>query len=289
MRMTANLALSMVAALAVTNGLADQDIRATRVETLPVIDGHGDDSAWAEAKPIVTRDSVAGIDITLKAIYDDTQIAFLVHYPDDSEDRQHKTMIWDSHEGLYRTGPKREDAFVFKWSMESMPVDLTLSAETSYKADIWFWKAHRTDHAGYADDKTQLYVNDPLPNAKRLISADGNLFYLVRSGDAGEAAYKALVHPDYTSKEAPRFELQTPKGSRADVKARGQWENGFWTIEISRRLDTGHPDDVAFDPRRNYRFGVSRYEIAGRRSDPRLEQPLYGSGEVGEHITLKFD
>lgn len=286
---TTNVALFIVAALVVTDSVADQNIRAARVETLPVIDGNADDGAWAEAKPIVTLDSVAELEITLKAVFNDTRIAFLVCFPDGSEDRQHKTMIWDSDRGLYTTGPKREDVFVFKWSMESIDVDLTLSADTPYKADIWYWKAHRTDHAGYADDKTQLYVNDPLPNAKRLVSANGNLFYLVRSGDAGEAAYQALVHPDYIGDEAPRFELRTPGGSRADVKAKGLWENGFWTIEISRLLDTGHPDDVALDPRRSYQFGVSRYEIAGRRPDPRLEQPRFGSGEIGEHITLKFD
>jgi len=284
-----SLVLLIVAALAGSDSLADQDIRAARVGMLPVIDGNADDVAWSEAKPIVTRDPVAGIDITLKAVYDDTQIAFLVRFPDASEDRQHKTMFWDKDLKMYKTGPKREDVFLFKWSMESIPVDLTLSANTPYKADIWFWKAYRTDHAGHADDKTHLYVNDPLPNAKRQVSADGNLFYLVRSGDAGRAAYNALITPEYIGQEVPRFELQTPEGSRADVKAKGQWENGCWTIEFSRRLGTGHPDDLALDPSRSYRFGVSRYEIAGRRSDPRLEQPEYGSGEIGEHMALKFD
>lgn len=285
----ANLILTIATALAGSDGLADRELRAARVDTLPAIDGHADDAAWAAAESIVVQDAVAEIDIALKAVHDGTQIAFLVRYPDASEDREHKTMIWDTALGRYKTGPKREDVFVFKWNMDPILVDLTLSSETPYQADIWYWKAHRTDHAGYADDKTQLYVNDPLPHAKRLISGNGNLFYLVRSGDAGEAAYKALVHLDYIGEEVPRFELRTPQGSRADIKAKGQWENGFWTIEFSRRLKTGHPDDVALDPRRSYRFGVSRYEIAGRKPDPRLEQPEFGSGEIGERIRLKFD
>lgn len=198
-------------------------------------------------------------------------------------------MVWDRDVAMYRTGPKREDVFVFKWSMEPVAVDLTLSSESSYKADIWYWKAHRTDHAGYADDKTQLYVADPLPDGKRLVSADGSLFYLARTGDAGEAAYNAIVHPDYIGPEAPRFDMQTPTGSRADVRAKGLWNNGLWTIEFSRKLRTGHPDDLAFELGRSYLFGVSRYEMAARKPDPRLAQPKFGSGEIGEHIVLRFD
>jgi hypothetical protein len=283
------LVLSVVFELAAADSIADQEIRAARAETLPTIDGEADDNAWAEAKAITTRDLIAGIDITLKAVHDGTHLAFLIHYPDDHENRQHKTMVWNTDLEMYGTGPKREDVFVFKWSMEPNPVDLTLSSETPYKADIWYWKAHRTDHAGYADDKNQLYVPDPLPYGKRLVSENGNLFYLVRSGDSGEAAYRAMVHTDYVGPEAPRFEMQTPTGSRADIEAKGLWKNGFWTIELVRRLRTGQTDDIAFDIRRGYQFGVSRFEIAARKPDQRLEEPRFGCGEIGENLTLVFD
>ncbi len=275
--------------LGMANSQADQRISAARVDTMPVVDGAADDQAWVEAKAIVTRDSVAELDISLKAVYDSSHIAFLVSFPDASEDREHKAMIWDKQQNLYKTGPKREDVFVFKWNMEPVPVDLTLSADNSYKADVWFWKANRTDHAGYADDKVQLYVTDPLPNTQRMISAKGNLFYLKRKGDAGKAAYQATVHTDFVGDEAPRFEQQKPEGSRADIRAKGHWANGFWTIEFSRPLNTSQTDDVIFDPKNTYVFGVSRFEIAGRSPNPQLDQPKYGSGEIGEHIVLEFD
>lgn len=284
-----SFAYFLLAMLSFADAIAEQELRAARVETLPTVDGKADDDAWTKATGISTRDPIADIDISLKAVHDGERIALLVRYPDASEDREHKTMIWDSEREIYVTGPKREDIVVFKWSMEPIPVDLTLSSETPYKADIWYWKAHRTDHAGYADDKHQLYINDPLPTARRMLSKTGNLFYLTRSGDEGQAAYKAMVHPHHIGAEAPRFELQTPGGSRADVEAKGQWENGLWTIELSRRLDTGHSDDVTFHPTRGYWFGVSRFEMAGRRIDPRLEQPAFGCGEMGEQIELRFD
>lgn len=275
--------------LAIANGQADQNIRAVRVDTMPLVDGIADDTVWTQVKPIITNDPIAELDVNLKAIYNDTHISFLVHFADATEDRQHKTMVWDKELEIYRTGPKREDVFIFKWSMEAVPVNLTLTADSPYKADIWFWKSHRTDHAGYADDKTQLYASDPQSKAKRLISASGNLFYLVRKGDTGKAAYQAAIYPDYIGDEAPRFQRQIPEGSRADVRAKGNWKEGFWTIEFARRLDTGQPDDVVLNPNNRYRFGVSRYEIAGRKPNARLDQPKYGSGEIGEHLSLIFD
>jgi hypothetical protein len=37
------------------------------------------------------------------------------------------------------------------------------------------------------------------------------------------------------------------EGDRADVRARGVWENGSWSLELSRRLNTGSEHDVPID------------------------------------------
>ena len=55
-----------------------------------------------------------------------------------------------------------------------------------------------------------------------------------------------------------------------------------------RKLVTNHSDDIQFDLDRVYRFGVSRYEIAGRKRNPKLEQPWFGAGEITGPLTLKF-
>ena len=39
------------------------------------------------------------------------------------------------------------------------------------------------------------------------------------------------------------------EGDRADVRARGQWKDGWWSLEMSRRLDTGSPHDVPIQSR----------------------------------------
>ena len=149
--------------------------------------------------------------------------------------------------------------------------------------------AHRTDPSGYADDKTHVYSPLQTPNSKFVISKSGLRFYLVRKGDSGEAAYKTIIHPDRIGDRAPTYRHVTPRGSRADVRAKGVWRDGTWTVEFSRKLMTGQIDDIQFDRRKAYQFGVSRFEIAGRRRNPKLEEPYFGAGEITEMLTLRFN
>nr|WP_320049453.1 ethylbenzene dehydrogenase-related protein [uncultured Desulfuromonas sp.] len=264
-------------------------LHALKVETPPVVDGRGDESIWQHASPTVVHDVVADIDITLKATYTNERIYLIASFEDATENREHRSLIWNSELQSYENGPAREDVLVLKWNMSPHETDLTLHSDRPYRADIWFWKAHRTDHSGYADDKVQFYTTTRKKNGQQLISKSGKVFYLQRQGDEGESAYLPELYVNYVGATAEKYQLVIPTGSRADVRAKGVWHDGHWTIEFSRALDTGHSDDLQFSPERSYRFGVSRYEIAGRDSEPQSEQPLYGCGEVGELIDLVFD
>lgn len=263
-------------------------LNAIKVSKAPIIDGQSIDPIWQKATAVTIQDVVAKIPLTLKAVYTSDRIFFLVSYPDKTENRQHKAQVWNENQQLYVTGPKREDTFVFKWNMENHPNDLTLSSNASYRADVWFWKANRTDHATRADDKIQIYTVEALSNARPMMSKDGNIFYLVRKGDQGKSAYKTKIQANKTDAEIPGFNYQQPTGSRSDIQAKGIWKNGRWTIEFSRKLKTNYLDDIQFDTSKTYLFGVSRYEIAGRKTDAKLEQPKYGSGEVGQLLLLTF-
>ena len=266
----------------------EQQLTAIKVSQNPVVDGKGDDLAWARAPMIMTQDKVTGTQISLKAVHGAGEVFLRVQFPDKTEDREHKTMIWNEEMELYQTGPTREDSFVFKWNMEANPINLTLSSDTPYKTDIWFWKAFRTDHAGYADDKMHLYSASRIPNAKKIISNMGRIFYLIRPGDKGIPAYQAAIHDEFIHKKMPKFIFRPPTGSRADVRAKGRWHDEKWTIEFRRKLQTNHVDDVPFNLKGHYQFGVSIYEIAGRKKDPNSDKPLFGAGEVGETLILVF-
>ncbi|MDD5194569.1 MAG: ethylbenzene dehydrogenase-related protein [Candidatus Omnitrophica bacterium] len=272
-----------------TTCFADQAIVAKKVAQAPAIDGSGADEIWAQATEYVTYDKAAKINITLKAAYTDTQIFFLVSYPDADKSDTHKTWEWDKTTQMYKSGFDREDTFVFKWNMEAHPVDLSLQSDDDYTADIWFWKACRNNLTGYADDKVDRVSSIMISKSAELKSRNGKKMYMVRKADSGMLAYNDTLYEDYKADKMPAFVNGIPTGSSADIKAKGVWAEGRWTIEFCRSLDTGNDDDVKFDTSKTYLFGVSRYEIAGREPDSRLTQPLYGCGDVSEALTLKFE
>ena len=265
-----------------------QTVTAVKVSQAPTVDGLGNEAVWQAAAPVVTRDETAHIDMRLKAVYTDSHIFFLVEYPDPDASVTHKTWFWDKAKGAYQQGPDREDVFVFKWLLTGVGDDLSVHSDTPYTADIWFWKAHRTDPTGTADDKIQTLSDTATPRAKAVQSHSGKTMYLTRKGDSGSSAYKENLPLEYFGERLPRFSPQIPRGSRADVLAKGKWKDGRWVVEFGRKLNTGHEDDIQLSKENRYRFGVSRYEVAGRSPDPTLSQPFYGSGDVSEVLVLEF-
>ena len=256
----------------------------------PIIDGEIDD-IWNSVKDVmvldIAKEVAPNIDVTLKALYTDSHIFFLVRFPDIDESRLHKPWIWDPAVEKYYTGVLREDTFIFKWSMHGFKGDLSLKKGQPHIADIWFWKANRTDPAGFADDKIHRLSNTTCSNCQPLVSESGQTFYLDRTGDKGHPAYKTVLPLGKEGDIVSQYCSRVPSGSRADVRAKGHWKDNFWTIEYSRLLDTGHKDDLVFATDGTYLFGISRFEISGRKFIPGLNQP-YGQGDVHEPLILKF-
>jgi len=272
----------------VSPGFGEQNLPVLHVTEPPVIDGLANDAAWQKAPEIRTHDKAADLTITLRAVYTETEIFLLVTFPDPDESRTHKSWVWNKGREIYTVGNDREDVFVFKWGMEPGIEDLSIYADNQYKADIWYWKACRTDGAGFADDKFHTYGQEEIPDATKTVSRSGKTMYLLRTGDEGASAYTTSLRSDYEGEILPRFLSNQPTGSRGDVKAKGHWNNGAWTIEFRRNLLTWNQDDVQFNTAQKYFFGVSRYEIAGREANPNLSDPLYGTGDVNESLWLEF-
>ena len=279
------LALLFFPALA----LAAQTLPVIKVSTPPVIDGAIHDEAWQQVKPIAVRDSVANVDILLRAVYVGDTIYFAVVYPDQAQNSFQRPWIWDDKLKAYGEGPYREDTFVFKWSLEKKDVDLSTFADNSYRSDVWYWKANRSNPAGYADDKIDTLSDTPATKATEVISQAGRKRYLLRQGDQGHEAMKELPSPTvFTRKLVDRYPPQKPTGSRADVRAKGVWNGGFWIIEFARKLQTGQNDDLQLSSKGGpYLFGVSIFSLYGNRID-KAQPNLYGMGEVSLPLHLVF-
>ncbi len=254
----------------------------------PNVDGCPEDESWKEAKPVSVKDGASDIMITIRSVHTQGSIYFLVTFPDSDESRRHRPWVWNNTASIYEVGPDREDCFVFKWFMGKPPQNYHIDSDEPHTADTWFWKANRTDPIGYADDKIQRLTHLKIDKAKKLKSMTGRTLYLQRKGDWGQAAYFDNIVVDYKGQIIPRFNSQPPSGSRADIKAVGGWRDGYWTIEFSRRLETGNADDIQLETTGTYVFGVSRYEIAGRKPDYNTTQPIYGAGRLSERLVLRF-
>ena len=169
------------------------------------------------------------------------------------------------------------------------------------KGDLWHWKAARSNPAGYADDgwltiagnpsgsyrttgrrvdagrggdvynqtedRTQpLYMQDP----NRLPSVPGFLIY----DEAVPISENVMFKPgDVITYRMPK----RAEGSRGDVKADGHYADGGWTVMLHRRLETGHDDDVAFNPRRDYSFAIAVFDNTGEEHSKGIQA-----------LTLKF-
>ncbi len=252
------------------------------------IDGQNKEAVWQKAEPLTIHDPIAKLKITLKALYSDKKVYISVQFPDSDENRAHKKWVWDTSKKLYKIGPNREDVFVVKWFIEFDPNGLSLYAGKPHKADIWYWKADRTDPKGYADDKIQYLQTKYEKRATKIISTAGTPLYLIRKGDRGDSAYTTRLVVEYTGEKVQRFDHRIPSGSRADVRAKGLWHKGVWTIEFARLLKTGQNDDINLDIRNTYTLGVSLLEIAGRGMEKGSEKPLFGSGDIHQGIVLSF-
>lgn len=268
---------------------AAQTLVVSKVKEAPVLDGSAADSAWNDAKAITVRDRGVDRDITLNAVIAGDMIFFLVQYTDSKEDRLHKPWTWDKKLKAYKLGPQREDTFTFKWNMEGKEVDLSNFSDDLYTADVWYWKGNRTDPVGYADDKHHILADESGKKAKELKSKSGKTRYLMRIGDTGKSAQKKQIFTEYHGDVISQYSIVNPEGSRADVKAKGKWKDGVWTIEFARKLNTGNSDDVQFDSDSGgkYLFGVS---IAGLYAEPinKTTPHWYGQGRISEPLYLVF-
>jgi hypothetical protein len=263
------------------------DVLCVHVADPPTIDGRADDPAWHAAAEVVTLDRASQRAIQLRFVWTDTEVFALATWPDAAPSETHRSWVWDTQENVYKQGPDREDALVIKWSMSGHDAHLALhDAPQPHVADIWFWKACRTNRSGYADDKHQVLDNAADERSCDLTAADGGILHLHRHGDAGRSAYEDRFVYDYAGDACLRFLPREPEGSRADVRAKGRWEDGQWTVELRRQLDTGHADDVVLKLGQRHLFGVGCYEMTCDVVHPEWTQPLYRVGDVYDRLYL---
>jgi hypothetical protein len=223
---------------------AEQTLEARQVDHAIVLDGEIDD--WANIAGItVPLSGTGGADrVELKAALRGERIYVLAVWEDPTENSLHKPYVWNEELQAYDKTETMEDrlaiAFALRGDFSADKLD-----GSEFEADVWHWKASRSNPAGLAHDKHWKVSRTPFEGSRAFETPSGDIIHLARPSDAGDWLYK---HVRFFLKQAdvmPLYEVNLhPQGSIADVQAKGVWREGRWYLELSRALSTGREDDT---------------------------------------------
>ncbi|MFH2133420.1 MAG: ethylbenzene dehydrogenase-related protein [bacterium] len=158
--------------------------------------------------------------------------------------------------------------------------------KTGETIDMWHWKGVRTNPLGIFDDQFVDNVADPKVNEnwgrhgdvklgggyKNNVNADKSGPMYMNSPYSEDNKYFVLpwlkapfVDTFKAGDVVPGIVLDAFTGPRADIKVKGAWQDGHWTLEVKRKLVTkgekSDVQDVQFkDLKKKYYFGVSVFD-----------------------------
>lgn len=155
------------------------------------------------------------------------------------------------------------------------------------KGDLWHWKAARSAPYNYADDAWLTLAGNPTGSYRETgrrkdtgdggdiknQTADGSRPYYMQDPGIKPSVpgfllmEEAIEITDYSVFKAGdiipyRLPIR-PTGSRFDVKAISRHADGGWMVLLYRKLETGHEDDVQFNPMKSYSFALAVFDDSG--------------------------
>jgi hypothetical protein len=298
--------LSMLVFIGNVQGAEVKTINSKKVESPPTIDGISDDAVWDFAKAVTTSNGVQ-----LKSVHVGDNIYFLAIWTDSTQSDTKKEWIFDDPE--WDPESSDEDSLAFNWNIDNSIANFNSDGCTvlchppqmrtnsaSEEADVWFWRAARSNPSGWVDDRwmdssgrhednrnsgglfdnkqTLDFADDPqdhddVPLYWEPDAVGEDAKAITQSEiDSGETRTITEIYTDGTMKDEdgttvptgtkiPFYYQSKPKGSRGDITAKGIWVNGKWTLEFSRRMNTGNSHDIQFnDLEKSYYFGIAVHD-----------------------------
>lgn len=233
----------------------------------PAISVDGDLGEWSAIEgitvPLTGNGGVASVE--MKAAVRGDSIYVMASWDDTTESRLHKPYKWDKAAQAYGRTNQLEDRFAVTLAMTGEFSESKLSG-AEFTADVWHWKASRSDPAGIAHDKMWRVSRTPFEKAKEITGAGGATVYVARPSDEGDRLYRPVKYTEHAEDIMPRYEVNlAATGSIADVKARSVWRDGRWHLEMSRKLDTGNPDDAVIPRAGNVEIAVAAFNDVDMR------------------------
>ncbi|TLN21307.1 hypothetical protein FDZ71_04035, partial [bacterium] len=210
----------------------------------PSLDGNDSDPAWAEARILKIPMQDGNGTIEIKAINNGSDIYMLAKWPDKSKNTSYRP--WIRNEKRFKASEEVDDAFSVALYMGKNPSNSCMMNGEEQEMDIWLWRSFWSELSGYAADKKLKISRSPMPESNAFTGRSGGSIHLQNKPDAGKAAWELFVPIASTATQdiIPSYVKAQPSGSAADVKAVGAYRNGAWTVEFSRKMNTGNLDDA---------------------------------------------
>lgn len=252
-------------AQSVSSGL---ELPATKSAVAPKIDGAPDDAAWTATAEVKLDAECRGgpnkgkkTPVTIRATYDDQNVYFLLRWQDATEDKTHKSYVWNEEKKAYEAGKDLEDNAALSFPIRGKFTADMLSGEDELW-DAWHWKAFRTGPAGYAMDRTHVFsATKPEGKAAEFDARSGKKVWIARPEDKGDSVTKENPAPkDKQATPPAHYEAVKPSGSAADIRTGQSYKDGWWTVEFSRKLNTGNADDAALAAPGKVSMGIAVFD-----------------------------
>ena len=257
---------------------AEQMLVAPKIDQAATIDG--DAAEWnsipAIVVPLTGNGKVSSVE--LKAAVRGDMIYVYAKWADSTESRLHKPYKWNDASQSYKRTRQLEDRFAISLKM-SGDFSANKIDGSIFSADVWHWKAGRSDPAGIAHDKMHKVSDKPFKKGKKFKAANGKTVYVGRPSDAGDRLYRPVKFDAKQQDVMKRYEVNTtPKGSIADVRAKGMWRDGYWHLEFARKLNTGHWDDAVIPANGTIKIAVAAFNNVGGRNHSTSEVIILNTG-----------
>lgn len=227
----------------------------------------------------------------VKAAFDDQNIYFLVSWPDATENRRQQEWTFDGT--AWKRSTQSEDKVSLSFNVrDSFPpfetvgcaaachvkerLDDVTDAGLEYRfkmhtndageiADLWAWRATRSNPVGHADDlhwdevsRKNDGTGDVATRNSRTFDGGSEPLYMPEGGLGvsadyiflGDAGTPRAVPFDGTGAvvgmKLPGFVHRRTSPVSEDIFAVGKWAAGRWTVEFKRSLTNNDPKDAQF-------------------------------------------
>jgi hypothetical protein len=234
--------------------------------------------------------------VTTQAVYTDDEIVFLFKWKDAAKSVTKAAWQFDGEKWTHLKGDEDRISLLFEinrinnFATKGCAVtchgpagaaakDFKFATATAAeKGDLWHWKAARSEPYRYADDGWLTKAedktgrkddtggggdtrNETADKSKPKLMQDPAKKASVPGVLLAEESVEITDYSKFKANDVITYRLpKKPSGSRGDIKAESRYADGGWTVMLSRKLETGNDDDVAFNTKKKYSFAMALFD-----------------------------